>query len=268
LSCDRTIYAVAHSDLGCALTDKGLLDDAIAECGEAIRLKKDYAEAHCNLGLALMQKGQFRRSIEELRRGDELGSRNPRWPYPSVKWLRAAQRLAQLDDRLSAVLEGKDQPKDASERLAFSELCQQYRKYYAAAARFYEQAFASDPVLADNLQAPHRYNAACAAALAGCGQGKDADKLDDREKARLRGQALDWLKGDLALHAKQLTGGQPANRAEVQAKLRYWLADADFAGVRGPEALAKLPAAERQAWEKLWNDVADLLQRARDSEKK
>jgi serine/threonine protein kinase/Flp pilus assembly protein TadD len=260
--------AVAHSDLGCALTDKGLLDDAIAECEEAIRLKKDYAEAHCNLGLALMQKGQFRQSIEELRRGDELGSRNPRWPYPSAQWLRESQRLAQLDDRLSAVLEGKDQPKDASERLAFTELCQQHRKYYAAAARFFEQFFADNPVLADNLQAPHRYNAACAAALAGCGQGKDADKLDDSEKARLRGQALDWLKGDLALHAKQLTSGQPANRAEVQARLRYWLADADFAGVRGLEPLAELPEGERQSWQRLWNEVAEMLKQARDSEKK
>jgi eukaryotic-like serine/threonine-protein kinase len=34
------------------------------------------------------------------------------------------------------------------------------------------------------------------------------------------------------------------------------------AGVRGPDAPDKLPEAERQSWQKLWNDAADMLQRA------
>ena len=34
--------------------------------------------------------------------------------------------------------------------------------------------------------------------------------------------------------------------------------DIDFNGVRGSEALAKLSEAERQPWQTLWNDVADL----------
>jgi hypothetical protein len=44
--------------------------------------------------------------------------------------------------------------------------------------------------------------------------------------------------------------------------MRGWLWDTPFARVRGPEALAWLPAAERQAWQKLWVDVADTLARA------
>jgi hypothetical protein len=32
--------------------------------------------------------------------------------------------------------------------------------------------------------------------------------------------------------------------------------------VRGPEALARLPEAERLAWQKLWADMADTLARA------
>jgi hypothetical protein len=43
----------------------------------------------------------------------------------------------------------------------------------------------------------HRYNAACAAALAACGQGKDSAKRDAQERARLRRQALDWLREGL-----------------------------------------------------------------------
>jgi len=36
----------------------------------------------------------------------------------------------------------------------------------------------------------------------------------------------------------------------------------DFAGVREPEALARLPEAERQSWQELWRRVADTLARA------
>src|SRR5262249_36834515 len=41
-----------------------------------------------------------------------------------------------------------------------------------------------------------------------------------------------------------------------------WLEVPDFAGVRGPDALARLPKAERQEWQKLWAEVADTLARA------
>jgi hypothetical protein len=44
--------------------------------------------------------------------------------------------------------------------------------------------------------------------------------------------------------------------------MQRWLADPPFAGVRAPEALARLPEGERQRWQKLWADVADTLARA------
>jgi hypothetical protein len=44
-------------------------------------------------------------------------------------------------------------------------------------------------------------------------------------------------------------------------ELRIWLWDPAFAGVRGPEALAKLPKAEHRQWQKLWDDVAEMLNR-------
>jgi hypothetical protein len=31
----------------------------------------------------------------------------------------------------------------------------------------------------------------------GCGQGQDADKLDNQERARWRRQALEWLRQDI-----------------------------------------------------------------------
>ena len=48
--------------------------------------------------------------------------------------------------------------------------------------------------------------------------------------------------------------------------MQHWLRDADFGGVRGPDALARLPAMERPAWQKLWEEVEALRQRAGQSQ--
>jgi len=131
----------------------------------------------------------------------------------------------------------------------------------------YAAAFAAAAKLADDLWAWRRYNAACHAALAAAGQGEDAVKLDDKERTRLRQQALDWLRADLALRSKQLASGQPADRATVRQKLRYWQKDSDLAGIRDAAALMKLPAEQRAACAKLWADVAALLKKAGEETK-
>ena len=43
----RPRSVVAHNDLGAALNNQGKLDEAMAECREAIRLKHDYARCPC-----------------------------------------------------------------------------------------------------------------------------------------------------------------------------------------------------------------------------
>src|SRR5207244_10073464 len=111
------------------------------------------------------------------------------------------------------------------------------------------------------FQHRHRYNAACAAALAGCGQGKDADQTDANERARLRSQALDWLRADLAAGRQLLDKGPDNVRAVVVRAMQHWQQDKDFAGVRG-EALSQLPEAERHKWQRLWQEVETLRQRA------
>jgi hypothetical protein len=116
--------------------------------------------------------------------------------------------------------------------------------------------------LAEDLKAGNRYDAACAAARAGCGQGAEATPLSDTEKARWRRQALDWLRADLALWEKQLGGDLPPGRAEALKALRHWRQDPDLAGVRDESALAQLPEAERPAWRKLWAEVEALLAKA------
>jgi hypothetical protein len=94
------------------------------------------------------------------------------------------------------------------------------------------------------------------------GKGSGAATLEDSQKARLRGQALTWLRADLALRRAQLDSGKAADRQEVQAQMRHWQQDSDFAAVRGEQALAALPQEERLAWASLWRDVAALLELA------
>jgi hypothetical protein len=50
--------------------------------------------------------------------------------------------------------------------------------------------------------------------------------------------------------------------ARVTKVLQRWLVDADLAGVRGPEALARLAESERRPWQQLWDDVAGMQARA------
>jgi tetratricopeptide (TPR) repeat protein len=264
--------ALAHNNLGVALRDQGKLGEAIIEYHKAIAVDPKNAEAHGNLGHALKQQGEFLQALVELRRSHEIGSKHRHWKYPSDRWVRECERLVELDGKLPDFIEGKATPASAVERIELALLCQLYRKQYAAAARFYEEAFTAERKLSEQLNS-HRYNASCAAALAGCGQGKGADKLDEKEKARLRRRALAWLRADLEAMGRLLdNGADPARLAAgVGSVLRHWLADPDFAGVRGPQALANLPDAERQPWQQLWNDVADLLKRAQGkatSEKK
>jgi serine/threonine-protein kinase len=165
---------------------------------------------------------------------------------------------------LPGLLDGTVKPANPTEQLEVASLCL-LKRWNAAAARFFGEAFTAEPKIAEELLTMHRYNAACAAAQAGNGLGKDTGRLEDKDRARLRRQALDWLRADLEASRKLLD--KEANKAGFAAGvakvMQHWLADPDFIGVRGPEALAKLPEVERPEWQKLWDDVAATLARAK-----
>jgi tetratricopeptide (TPR) repeat protein len=252
-----------HYNLGVALFKNGETEEAIAELKTAIGLKKDYASAHCNLGYALMRQGQFKQAVEEFRLGHDLGSRDPQWRFPSEQWLHEAKRLDDLDARLPGLLKGETQPNDAAERLAVALLCLEHKKLYAAAADWYAKAFAAQPALAEDPVRGNRYCAAWAAALASSGQGVDAGQVDGKDRARLRHQALTWLRADLAAWG-QLLENEPGKAHLIQSAMQHWMHHEYLAGVRGG-SLARLPAAERQPWQQLWAAVDELLAKARAS---
>jgi serine/threonine protein kinase/Tfp pilus assembly protein PilF len=249
--------AKAHYNLGNALRGKGQVEEAIACYRKAIALDPKYAEAHCNLGGAMQRQGRFAESLAALKRGHELGSQRPDWPYPSAVWVRQAEQLAVLESRLPAYLKGELKPVDTTQRLGLITVCRA-RKLHHAAARLYADAFA-DPKLADEEKASHRYAAACCAALAASARGEDAARLDDEARAGLRKQALDWLRADLTV----LTAGE-VGRSRVARVLRHWQTDPDLFGIRDKAALDKLPVNEQKAFAQLWANVAATLPKAED----
>jgi tetratricopeptide (TPR) repeat protein len=254
-------YAEAYNNLGNALYAQQDLKGASAAFRHALVINPKFAEAHVNLGLALRVQGEFAQALGSFKEGAKWLPISDRRRAGVLHLIRSCQRQADLEMKLPAILSGKQQPQNNGERIEYAKICNP-KQLYAAVARFCEQAFAVDLKMADDLKAGNRYNAASAAALAAAGQGKDAPKLDNKERTRWRMQAVAWLRADLALLAKVLDKNTPQVRTAVQQFLQHWQKNRGLAGIRDAAALAKLPPEEQAACKKLWADVAALLKKA------
>jgi Flp pilus assembly protein TadD len=255
-------YFIAHSNLGAALHRKGDVPAAIVACREAIRLNPNDADAHSNLGLALSAQGRLEEGLVELRRASELAPPGSPEAVGLPAQIREIEQMIALAARLPAVLKREDRPRDAAEAGTFSRLCRDQGRY-AAAARLLADALAADPKLGEDRTTWYRYDAARAAALAGCGKSHDQPAPDEPARAALRQQALDWLKAEQAAWARYLDASSPGARTTVVERLRHWQQDSDLAGVREGEAQAGLPEPERAAWTALWAEVDALVAKAR-----
>jgi tetratricopeptide (TPR) repeat protein len=252
-------HAEAHNNFGTILAMRQKFAEAEALFRKAIELG---ANAHYGLGLALREQGHFADSVASLKRAQKLGTQNIQLLFS----IQRGEEYVLLDAKLPRILNGEIQPKDAAERISLGKFCQlPCKQLYVAAARFYGEAFAAEPLLADNVNTGNRYNAAWAAALAGCAQGKDASHLEVNEMISLREQAFAWLRADLKIWQDRLTKDPTKQGSIVQQNMRHWQQNPDFAGVRDAAALAKLSEAEREDWRKLWQDVEELRQRAAES---
>ncbi|HKB36714.1 MAG TPA: hypothetical protein VKD72_09685, partial [Gemmataceae bacterium] len=182
---------------------------------------------------------------------------------PALAKLPAEEQRAftQLWTAVAELSKKAEESADNAERLAFA-LSAYQRKQFAIATREWAKALASDPKLGDGRKEQHRYHAACAAALAAAGHGQDEPPLDDAAKAKLRGQALDWLTAELKVWNRLVASGPPQNRPSIVRTLSDWQKDSDLAGIRDAAALAKFPPEEQKAFAQLWADVAALLKKA------
>ncbi len=244
--------------LGRALEGKGKVEDAIARYREAIKAEPKHVQALAALGLALYRNGEFAEAEASLRRCLALLPPDHGFRKFLSLQLQQCRLMLALEQKLPDVLAGKLQPADAAERIGLASICVIW-KWHLAAARFAADAFAAAPKLATNLDAHVRYNAACSAALAAAGKGRDAGMLDDKTRRALRRQALTWLRAELAARQRQLKNWWPGEADKARAALANWQNDPDLAGLRDADARKALPPEERQACERLWADVKAAL---------
>jgi hypothetical protein len=93
-------------------------------------------------------------------------------------------------------------------------------------------------------------------------RGIDDPPPDDAARARLRKEALEWLKAEYAAWSKLLESDAAKSSPLVAKVLAHWQEDADLAGIREEKEMAKLPESERTAFKQFWSDVGNLLTKA------
>jgi tRNA A-37 threonylcarbamoyl transferase component Bud32 len=80
-------------------------------------------------------------------------------------------------------------------------------------------------------------------------------------RARLRQQAWELLRAEVAAQARQLSSARPAEASAARQVLEALVGLPVLAGVRDPAALANLAESERQTWQAFWQEVEALLRR-------
>jgi serine/threonine-protein kinase len=254
-------HADAVSNLGAMLCDYfNRPEQAEATIRKAIELNPRDWQAHFNLGVVLFKQARFRDAQTSLQKGSKLVPYQDPRRASFNKLSKSCERFLELDARLAEMLQGMQKPASTGEQMDLAQLCN-LKQLYAAAARLYLDAFTAEPNLAEAVPEGARYNAACAAAQAGCAQGRDAYTLHDTERARWRRQAREWLQKDLTWWSRAIDKGNTDTRVDVRWRMRFWQTDSRLAGLREPSALEALSADERNECLALWYEVAALLGR-------
>jgi serine/threonine protein kinase/Flp pilus assembly protein TadD len=253
-----------HQNLGLILRSRGKREESLAEFRKAAELDPTAEVSQEALADALLRCGRFAEARTAARHGlDAVPADEPLRPGLQQK-VELCDRMLALDAKAAAILQGQEAPADAAQQLESARLCRDYGRPYFA-ARFYAGAFAAQPVLAEDLANSNRYDAAdlargnrydaaCAAARAAAEPDSDETRLSVAERTRLRRQALEWLRADLAKRVELQKGGTSEGGALV-----IWRKNPDLAGVRDPAPLTDLPDEERQQWRHFWADVASLV---------
>jgi tetratricopeptide (TPR) repeat protein len=243
----------AYLGLGNSLLGQRKLSEAEQAYRKAIDCEPTFAPAYSNLGTALGAQGKLPDAEAAHRKAIDL------WPNFATAHYNLGNVLFNQKKMADAELAFREavklEPGDPSARSNLGAALIEQKKYVEAVAACRK---------AIEIQSHHAsalFNAACAAVRASFGEG-DGAALEGKERAHLREQALEWMRTNLAARQKQLNDAPAKVAPAVLGTIQQWQKDLDFAGVRGHDALAKLPDTERRAWQKLWDDVTELERHA------
>jgi serine/threonine-protein kinase len=242
----RPDYGVLYNRLGNALYKDERWDEAVAAYERAVRLSPEDPAHYHNLGNILRVLGRFAEAQTVVARGKEVVQKHGGDTAVFDSLMQRCQRLAVLEPKRQDILAGRVQPASAAEAFDLALFCY-YTGHPAPAVPLFRRAFTDAPDLAA---------ANSARVAAGFAALKAAAEADAEEAARLRRQALDWFRDELALLEKRAAGKSLAGLAGLRSEVNRWRHHPTLAGVREKSALANLPAAERAGWQKFWKEAA------------
>lgn len=234
-------------------------EEAIAQYRRAAELGLQRPELSISLGLSLHALGRYAEARKAFRQGQERAvpeSAEDQFCTARVAYL---DKLLKLQPRFVALVQQRELPTDPEELLALADLCSKGdKRHYVAAVRCYRAAFAAQQ-WSFRERDDTRLQAAVAAVQAAAGRGEGAAGLDDKERTRLRTQALTWLKADLEDLRRALEATGPSLQPRLLLPLRRSLSCPGLAPVVDAQEADKLSEEERRAWKQYRTEATALL---------
>ena len=222
-------------------------DAAVARLIEEVAaVNPNHPGSHDLLGELHLLKRNYRAALVALRKANQLAeqdyARKPMLAYQLAELEAKAKWEGKIDD----VLAGKIKPQDSTELAEIAGYCALFDGKYVLAVRLAAEGLAADPERYKNEANMIQF--AGWAVQAAAGMGTDATDLAPDERARLRRQALAWLR-----EANLRTGKELVKIVAFQLRT-----NPDFAPVRNGKDIRKLPPAEQDEWIKFWLEVAPI----------
>jgi serine/threonine-protein kinase len=223
--------------------------EALRHSSAAVQLQPECAVFQLRLGDCYAGLGSDRQAAACYRTGIELGR------GAVVGYLKLGTALAKQKDwdgAVAAVREAiRRQPRYGP---AYSDaaIILQGAGRHVEGLKSLVDAIREQPDLAKEPRYCLRYNAACLAM--NCADGRGENAPPEAQRPAYRRQAFDLLTRELAAF-RTYAVKEPAQAHKL---MQIWLADNDFASVRDPSLVRRLPPVERDAWDRLWTQVRAL----------
>jgi serine/threonine protein kinase/Flp pilus assembly protein TadD len=267
--------ARAYYHLGNSLSEIRAPSDEIIEAyKKAVSLDPEYHKAWGNLGIAYVRNHESNKAVDALQQAVRTGDKDPLAYLNLGNVLYTNREFDKAIDAFNKALVYKKDWAEAHAMLGLAMADKGALEEAVGHAKTAANLRPRDHLIQNNLAIileraklfdeamEARRRAACAAAVAGCAKGSNADQRKLSELARLRGQALAWLQADLSRWRLLLEKVPDKAPPFVREAMQTWQQEKDLAGVRDTDSLAKLPEAERQEWQTLWVGVEELRKMA------
>lgn len=255
---------MAHGLMAYALIFQGRLKEAEDFARRALEQAPDFLPSLDGLFQTLVRQGRFGEAHEVALRMKQLSSTQSvlGWQYRQRSF--ASDLVVSWEKRvLDFERSGREPPSYLTLGVAETALVM---RHGWAAVRLYESWRSGVPGFMRSLTSmmhtheglSHNLCSVRAAILAASGTSADGFKPTPEQATALRNKALTWLHEELAVLKRDAT--KSTGRPKVRRVLTFLELAAEFASVREPAMLSKLPEAERAAWLANWADIRKLKQ--------